>query len=66
MKTDAQKVAEGLSELQRSALVPFMCFSDKTGREMKRLGLLMETDGVWNHADFGMKVRALLREKAGG
>jgi hypothetical protein len=60
---EAEKIAAGLTEAQRSALVPFTCFSNKTGRELKRLGLLIENDGVWNHTSEGMAVyRVLQRE----
>jgi hypothetical protein len=58
--TSAEAIAAGLTEAQRAALVPLLTFSDKTGREMKRLGLLTENDGVWHHTPLGLAVRQLL------
>lgn len=62
----AEDIARRLTKAQQSALVPFTTFSDRTGAELKRLGLLQKDDGVWTHTALGSEVRKLLRTRTSG
>ena len=87
MKTDAQKVAEGLSEAQRRMVMLSVpggwgspseaCGTQvagpgyRTAKALAALGLGTYSHGspygdLYFNSEFGLEVRAILQEKAGG
>jgi len=45
----------GLTPAERQALVPMTVFSDAVGESLKRKGMMIERDGIWNHTKLGTR-----------